>query len=231
MLLEVNKLSFGYDRKEIVRNLSFTVEKGDYLCVIGENGAGKTTLIKVLLNLKKPYSGTINFSDSLTQHEIGYLPQHTSVQKDFPATVREIVLSGCLGRLGKKFFYDEEDRKLADESIRRMKIESLADRCYNELSGGQQQRVLLARCLCATRKLIILDEPSTSLDYETTCEMYQLIAQLNREGIAIIMISHDLDKALDQAKHILLLEDEDSFFGTRDEYLENRRKARVIGND
>ena len=231
MLLEVNKLSFGYDRKEIVRNLSFTVEKGDYLCVIGENGAGKTTLIKVLLNLKKPYSGTINFSDGLTQHEIGYHPQHTSVQKDFPATVREIVLSGCLGRLGKKFFYDEEDRKLADESIRRMKIEDLADRCYNELSGGQQQRVLLARCLCATRKLIILDEPSTSLDYETTCEMYQLIAQLNREGIAIIMISHDLDKALDQAKHILLLEDEDSFFGTRDEYLENRRKARVIGND
>ncbi|MBR2791684.1 MAG: metal ABC transporter ATP-binding protein [Erysipelotrichaceae bacterium] len=231
MLLEVNKLSFGYDRKEIVRNLSFTVEKGDYLCVIGENGAGKTTLIKVLLNLKKPYSGTINFSDGLTQHEIGYLPQHTSVQKDFPATVREIVLSGCLGRLGKKFFYDEEDRKLADESIRRMKIEALADRCYNELSGGQQQRVLLARCLCATRKLIILDEPSTSLDYETTCEMYQLIAQLNREGIAIIMISHDLDKALDQAKHILLLEDEDSFFGTRDEYLESRRKARVIGND
>ena len=112
-----------------------------------------------------------------------------------------------------------------------MKIEALADRCYNELSGGQQQRVLLARCLCATRKLIILDEPSTSLDYETTCEMYQLIAQLNREGIAIIMISHDLDKALDQAKHILLLEDEDSFFGTRDEYLENRRKARVISND
>ena len=109
MLLEVNKLSFGYDRKEIVRNLSFTVEKGDYLCVIGENGAGKTTLIKVLLNLKKPYSGTINFSDGLTQHEIGYLPQHTSVQKDFPATVREIVLSGCLGRLGKKFFYDEEE--------------------------------------------------------------------------------------------------------------------------
>lgn len=231
MLLEVNKLSFGYDRKEIVRNLSFTVEKGDYLCVIGENGAGKTTLIKVLLNLKKPYSGTITFSDGLTQHEIGYLPQHTFVQKDFPATVREIVLSGCLGRLGKKFFYDEKDRKLADESIRRMKIEALADRCYNELSGGQQQRVLLARCLCATRKLIILDEPSTSLDYETTCEMYQLIAQLNREGIAIIMISHDLDKALDQAKHILLLEDEDSFFGTRDEYLENRRKARVIGND
>lgn len=231
MILDISNLSFGYDRKEIVSNLSFTVEKGDYLCIIGENGAGKTTLVKVLLGLKKPYSGIISFSDGLTQNEIGYLPQSTVVQKDFPATVREIVLSGCLGRLGKRFFYDKEDHRRAEDSIRKMKIEHLADRNYRDLSGGQQQRVLLARCLCATEKLIILDEPSASLDYETTKEMYSLIGELNKEGIAIIMISHDLDTALKQAKHILLLEENESFYGTGEEYMDYQRKSRVIGND
>lgn len=219
-LIDVKELSFGYDNVEIIKKLSFKVDEGDYLCVIGENGVGKSTLIKVLLGLKKPYSGTIEFGDGLKPHETGYLAQQTLVQKDFPATVREIVLSGCQGSLGKGFFYKAEHKKLAEENMKRMNIYELADKSYRELSGGQQQRVLFARCLCATKKLIVLDEPSASLDRETTKEMYSIIRKLNHEGTAILMISHDIETALAESKHVLMLNDHENFYGTVSEYKE-----------
>ena len=218
-LLTCQDLSLGYEGKAIVEGLSFSVEAGDYLCIIGENGSGKSTLMKTILGLHHPLKGQVRTGDGLKQNEIGYLPQQTPVQRDFPASVYEIVLSGCQGRKGFSPFYTAADKALARENIRRMNIEHLAKRCYRELSGGQQQRVLLARALCATRKLLLLDEPVAGLDPKVTAEMYQLIARLNREdGITVIMISHDLDSALRYADHILHIGTR-LWFGTRAEYL------------
>ena len=216
--LTAQNLSLGYESRTIVEGLSFTVDAGDYLCIVGENGSGKTTLLRTLLRLQAPVSGQILFGDGLRQNEIGYLPQQTVVQRDFPASVREIVLSGCLGRCGLRPFYGKDEKRLAAENMARMGISDLADRCYRELSGGQQQRALLARALCATQKLLLLDEPVTGLDPVATAEMYDLIAQLNREGVTILMISHDIGAAVRYASHILHIGDA-VFFGTRDEYL------------
>jgi len=219
-LLTVQDLSLGYDAHSIVEGLSFTVNAGDYLCIVGENGSGKSTLMKTLLRLQEPIGGQILIGDGLKKNEIGYLPQQTVVQKDFPASVREIVLSGCQGRCGLRPFYTREEKHLAEENIRRMGIEKLANRCYRELSGGQQQRVLLARALCATRKLLLLDEPVSGLDPKVTAEMYDLISDLNREGITVIMISHDIEAALRYASHILHIGAR-IFYGTKDEYLQS----------
>jgi zinc transport system ATP-binding protein len=203
-LLTCRDLSLGYEGKAILQHVSFEVNAGDYLCIVGENGSGKTTLMKTILGLRKPLSGTVATGDGLRQSEIGYLPQQTLVQRDFPASVKEIVLSGCQGRQGMRPFYSRADRQLAKENIRRMGLEALANRCYRELSGGQQQRVLLARALCATRKLLLLDEPVAGLDPKVTAEMYAIIRSLNRqEGITVIMISHDLEAALTWTKTIL----------------------------
>lgn len=219
-LLTVQDLSLGYDAHSIVEGLSFTVNAGDYLCIVGENGSGKSTLMKTLLRLQEPIGGQILIGDGLKKNEVGYLPQQTVVQKDFPASVREIVLSGCQGRCGLRPFYTREEKHLAEENIRRMGIEKLANRCYRELSGGQQQRVLLARALCATRKLLLLDEPVSGLDPKVTAEMYDLISDLNREGITVIMISHDIEAALRYASHILHIGAR-IFYGTKDEYLQS----------
>ncbi|MBQ6647069.1 MAG: metal ABC transporter ATP-binding protein, partial [Clostridia bacterium] len=193
---------------------------GDYLCILGENGSGKTTLMRTLLHLQPPVSGQILIGDGLKANKIGYLPQQTPVQKDFPASVKEIVLSGCQGRCGLMPIYSREDRQLAQANLRRMGIESLARRCYRDLSGGQQQRVLLARALCATGKLLLLDEPATGLDPKVTGELYSLIEGLNREGVTVIMISHDIAAAARYASHILHI-GPTVFFGTRDEYLKS----------
>ncbi len=212
-------LSLGYDGKEIINNLSFFVHAGEYLCIIGENGSGKTTLMKTLLGLHKPIGGTVEMGDGLRQNEIGYLPQQTVVQKDFPASVYEIVLSGCQGRCGSRPFYSKEEKTLAREAMEKMNISQLHKRCYRELSGGQQQRVLLARALCATGKLLLLDEPVSGLDPKVTLEMYQLIEELNqKDGITVIMISHDLHAAITYASHILYIGKE-IFYGTKDTYL------------
>ena len=211
-------LSLGYEGKEILGGISFTVNAGDYLCIVGENGSGKSTLMKTILGLHAPLGGEIRTEEGLHQNQIGYLPQQTLVQRDFPASVYEIVLSGCQGRRGLKPFYTKADRALALENIEKMGISHLTRRCYRELSGGQQQRVLLARALCATRKVLLLDEPVSGLDPKVTAEMYALISQLNREGITIIMISHDLDAALRDASHILHV-GRKVFFGTREAYL------------
>lgn len=219
-LISCENLSFAYDGKTVLQNLQFKIEQGDYLCVIGENGAGKSTLMKGLLNLKKPSSGTVTYGDGLRAKEIGYLPQQTQVQKDFPASVREVVLSGCLSGMGIRPFYSRKEKERANQNIAALEITDLQNRCYRDLSGGQQQRVLLARALCATRKLILLDEPVAGLDPVVTVSMYRLIERINREmGITVIMVSHDIQAAMKYASHILHLgEDRQLFWGTRDDY-------------
>lgn len=210
-------LTLGYNSKIILENLNFEVTKGDYLCILGENGSGKTTLMKTLLHLLKPISGTIQTGDGLLPDEIGYLPQQTDVQRDFPASVKEIVLSGCQSRCKKRPWYNSEEKNLAEKIMKQLEITNLSKKCYRELSGGQQQRVLLARALCATQKMILLDEPTTGLDSQATEEMYSLIKKLNDSGITIIMISHDVEEAFKYAKHILHI-GKKIFFGDIKDY-------------
>jgi len=219
-LITIKDLSLGYESRTIVSNLNFQVNTGDYLCIVGENGSGKTTLMKTLLHLQEPIDGQILIGDGLKKNEIGYLPQQTLVQKDFPASVREIVLSGCQGRSLFRPFYNKEEKRLADANMERMGILDLRNRCYRELSGGQQQRVLLARALCATQKVLLLDEPVSGLDPKVTLQMYDTIEQLNKEGITIIMISHDIKAAVRYASHILHI-GEEIFYGTKEKYLES----------
>ena len=219
-LLTVKDLSLGYDSHVIVEDLNFHVEKGDYLCIVGENGSGKTTLMKTLLRLQSPIKGEIIKGDGLSANDIGYLPQQTIVQKDFPASVREIVLSGFQGKMGLRPFYSKEEKKRAEESMEKMGISHLAHRCYRELSGGQQQRVLLARALLAASQVMLLDEPVSGLDPKVTSEMYDLIEKLNKEGMTIIMISHDISAALKYSSHILHIGGK-IFFGTKEEYMQS----------
>lgn len=227
-LLTCGNLTLGYDGHTVLSGISFAVEQGNYLCIVGENGSGKSTLMKTILGLQKPVSGKITFGEGLSQTEIGYLPQQTAVQKDFPATVQEIVLSGCQARAGKRPFYKKEEKQLARQNMERMNLTGLAGRCYRELSGGQQQRVLLARALCASRKMLVLDEPVAGLDPRVTAEMYALIRRLNREdGITVMMVSHDLAAAVQEATHILHVGSE-IFFGTKDEYLSSAPAERLL---
>ena len=220
-LITCKDLSLGYENTRVAEHLSCTVEEGDYLCIVGENGSGKSTLMKTLLGLRPPLAGQIEFGGGLHKNEIGYLPQQTPIQRDFPASVQEVVLSGCLSRCGLRPFYTKEEKALAARNMQRLGIANLARRCYRELSGGQQQRVLLARALCATRKLLLLDEPVAGLDPKVTAELYDLVAELNRDdGITVIMISHDIAAALRYASHILHIgEGQRLFFGTAAAYL------------
>ena len=215
-------LQLGYDGTVIVKDLDFQISAGDYLCIIGENGAGKSTLVKTLLQLQKPLSGSLTMGDGLMPYEIGYLPQQTVVQRDFPATVWEIVLSGCLSKCGSFPFYKKEQKALAQENMEEMGIWELRKKSYRTLSGGQQQRVLLARALCATSKLLLLDEPVNGLDPKVTADFYQMIHQLNQKGITIIMVSHDLH-VLQYATHVLHVDSSESFFGTKEQYLESEK--------
>ena len=199
-------LTIGYGSRIILKHLNFTVNEGDYLCIIGENGSGKSSLMRTILNLQNPINGQILYDHQLQQNGIGYLPQQTYRQKDFPASVREIVLSGCDRRSGFHPFYHASDKKKAVTAMQPLKITHLAHRCYRDLSGGPQPRVLLARALCATKKILFLDEPVSGLDPEVTADFYALIRHLNRrEGITILMISHDLQATAADATHILHL--------------------------
>lgn len=229
--IQCKNVSLGYEGKAISHNISFEVNKGDYLCIVGENGVGKSTLMKSLLNLRKPLSGEIIRGDGLKEYEIGYLPQQTNVQRDFPASVREVVLSGCLNRCGLRPFYNAQEKKLCNENMERMGIDGLAGECYRNLSGGQQQRVLLARALCAARKVLLLDEPVAGLDPKVTYEMYELIEGLNKEGITIIMISHDIKAATEYATHILHMGDKPFFFGTTKNYLASEIYHSFMGKE
>ena len=211
-------LAIGYDGKAIVQNMNFSVNTGEYLCVIGENGAGKSTFMKTLLGLQPPIQGEILFGDNLKQNEIGYLPQQTEVQKDFPASVREIVLSGCQNQLGLRPFYNRKEKSYAEAILNKLQITDLAEQCYRELSGGQKQRVLLARALCATKKMLLLDEPVAGLDPKAAKEMYYLIQKINQEeNITVIMISHDIQIAVNYASHVMKI-GPNIFYGTSEEY-------------
>ena len=218
-LLTCENVTLGYDGKKIIESLSFTVEKGDYLCIVGENGSGKTTLMKAVLGLKSPVSGKISYGEGLKQSRIGYLPQQTVVQKDFPASVYEIILSGCQNRLGFRPFYGKAEKEIALRNIEKLGLTELKTRCYRELSGGQQQRVLLARALCAATSMILLDEPVTGLDPAVTAEFYGIINDLNKKDkMTVVMISHDVNVSLKYADKILHIGKE-LFFGTKDEYI------------
>lgn len=220
-LITCTDLSLGYEGKPVAEGIDFIVNEGDYLCIVGENGSGKSTLIKTLLGLTPSLGGTINFGDGLRSTEIGYLPQQTQIQKDFPASVKEVVLSGCLNRMGMKPFYGQTEKRLATAALEKLHITDLSKRSYRTLSGGQQQRVLLARALCATQKLLLLDEPVTGLDPQAAEGMYHLLETLNREdNITIIMISHDIDAALDYANTILHIGKQRTLFnGSCKDYL------------
>ena len=212
------ELSIGYDKKTIREKLSFIVEKGDYVCIIGENGAGKSTLVKTLLGLISPISGKIIFSDGVKRTDVGYLPQQTIVQKDFPATVKEVVISGFQNKCGLRPFYNKKEKAIAKEILGKLEIEALSKKCYRELSGGQQQKVLLARALCATQKVLLLDEPVSCLDPAAREDMYRIIAKLNSEGITIVMVSHDVGPAIKYAKHILYIK-ENSYYGEKEDFI------------
>jgi len=220
--LTCQNLTLGYEGKTVVSGLSFTVNAGDYLCIVGENGSGKSTLMKTILKLKAPMSGQIQTGDGLLPNEMGYLPQQTVVQKDFPASVREVVRSGCLNRCGLRPFYNYAEKHMAEENMKKLGIGSLAKRCYRELSGGQQQRTLLARALCATRKILLLDEPVAGLDPKAAAEMYSMITKLNNSGTTIIMISHDIACSVKYASHVLHIGVGSAlFFGTKEAYLKS----------
>jgi zinc transport system ATP-binding protein len=213
----------GYERTVVLSDVSFDVHQGDYICIVGENGSGKSTLMKVILRLLAPLSGKIVFGDGLEKGEIGYMPQQTAAQKDFPASVREVVLSGCLNRCGLRPYYSAGEKEMANENMEKLGIAALSKRCYRELSGGQQQRVLLARALCATRKILLLDEPAAGLDPNASDDMYSLIEKLNTGGTTIIMISHDIAAATRHASHILHVGQQSVLFcGTTKEYLDSK---------
>ncbi len=229
-VITCENLSYAYDGVPVVSGLCFQVEKGDYLCIVGENGSGKSTLVKGLLRLKNPDSGTLAFGDGLTQRSIGYLPQQTAAQRDFPASVYEVVRSGRLSvKKGFCPFYSKADKEDVLQKMEQLDILNLKNKCYRDLSGGQQQRVLLARALCAAKKLLLLDEPVTGLDPVMTADLYTLISHLHQKHqITIIMVSHDIESAVKYATHILHLGKTHSFFGTTEEYIHSSLGKRFL---
>ena len=231
MIFECKDVTLGYENKVVAKNLNFKIDQGDYLCVVGENGTGKSTLIKTLLGLIKPLNGEVIANVQGKNHKgVGYLPQQTQAQKDFPASVWEVVLSGVLNNDHRCPFYNKKDKAEAEKNMEKLNILDLKKRCYRELSGGQQQRVLLARALCATDSVLILDEPVTGLDPAASMELYETIKDLNKkENLTIIMVSHDIKNALNYATHILHLEQENDFFGTVEEYKKSNVSNMFLG--
>ena len=231
MIFECKDVTLGYEKKVLAKNLNFKIDQGDYLCVVGENGTGKSTLIKTLLGLIKPLNGEVIANVQGKNHKgVGYLPQQTQAQKDFPASVWEVVLSGVLNNDHRCPFYNKKDKAEAEKNMEKLNILDLKKRCYRELSGGQQQRVLLARALCATDSVLILDEPVTGLDPAASMELYETIKDLNKkENVTIIMVSHDIKNALNYATHILHLEQENDFFGTVEEYKKSNVSNMFLG--
>lgn len=231
MLLKCENVSLEYDGRTVLDGLNFFLEGGEYLCVLGENGSGKSTLVKALLGLKSPSGGRIVYGDGLKNTDIGYLPQQTTAQKDFPATVSEIVLSGCReGGLG--FLYTKAQKKTALENMEKLGIADIAGESYRQLSGGQQQRVLLARALCATKRLLLLDEPVTGLDPMATHDLYEIIRNINsNDGITVIAVSHDIKCSVEQASHILHLRNRQLFFGTAHQYMHSDTGKYYIGEE
>lgn len=228
-LIQCKNLTLQYDRHIAVQGASFSVEPGDFLCIVGENGSGKSTLLKGLLGLLPPHGGQVSYAPCLSRTAIGYVPQQSTVQRDFPATVWEIVLSGCLARRGNRPFFSASEKQRARRSLERLDISALARQSYRALSGGQQQRVLLARALCAADQLFCLDEPATGLDPQASSSLYQLLSSLCEQGIAIVMVSHDLGSVLSYAKHILHMDTRPLFYGTAAAYQSTALCRRLLG--
>ncbi len=229
-LIKCNNISLSYDGVDVLKDISFSIYDDDYLCIVGENGSGKSTLIKCLLGIKKADKGEIIMNGGLKHSDIGYLPQQTSIQKGFPATVEEVVISGCLSSRGYRPFYSKKEKQTAEMNMKRLGILDLRKRCYRELSGGQQQRTLLARALCAAKKLILLDEPVTGLDPVAINELYNLIGELNQsDKITIIMVSHDIQNLLRNTKHVLHLNESSAYYGSVNDYLKSEIGSKFIG--
>jgi len=230
--LTCQNLTIGYEGKTVISDLTFSVYAGDYLCIVGENGSGKSTLMKTMLKLKSPTAGHVVIEDSLGLGDFGYMPQQIVVQKDFPASVREVVRSGCLSRSGLRPYYSKTEKKLADSNMEALGIADLAKSCFRELSGGLQQRALLARALCAARKILFLDEPAAGLDPATTADMYSIIAKLNADAMTIVMISHDIAAAAKHSTHILHIGAQAAlFFGKTADYIESETGKAYLGGE
>lgn len=232
LLLRCEHVDFGYENQDAVVDVNLEVHTGDYICIVGENGSGKSTLMKGILGLLKPTAGKILISDELKNAGIGYLPQQTAAQKDFPATVYEVVISGCLAKRGNRPFYSFAEKHLADFNLNRLGISELKSSCYRDLSGGQQQRALIARALCATDKLLILDEPITGLDPSAVLDFYQIIRKLNQEEqVAILMVSHDIQNIVHQAGKIFHMQQRMIFCGPTSEYIKSGISRQFLGGD
>lgn len=229
-LIEVRDLSISYDGKTVVSGLSFDVSEGDFLCIFGENGSGKSSLVKAILGLKSTASGHIHFGKGFTRRDIGYMPQKTQIQRDFPASVGEVVLSGCQGSMGPRPFYGGTEKRKADAAMERLNIFDIKKESYRNLSGGQQQRVLLARALCGADRMILLDEPTTALDPIATSEFYRLISDLGREGVTVVMVSHDISGALRFSTAVLHLgSSEVMFYGRTADYVKTKIGESFLG--
>ncbi len=219
-LIELKKLNIGYGHKVVCKDINFTIEQGQYICVVGENGSGKSTLLKTILGLNREVSGKIIFADDVTSKGIGYLPQQNEIQRDFPATVREIIMSGFIGKMGFRPFYNKPEKEKCSVICKNLDISDLIDKSFKELSGGQQQRVLLARALCATDNILVMDEPVNAMDNKTVKKFYQLIKKLNTEnGLTIIMVSHNLESVISSATHVIYLKDKMEFAGTKEDFM------------
>lgn len=219
--VSVSDVTLSYDNLTVAEHVSFDVEFGDYVCIVGENGTGKSTLLKTIVGIHQPKSGHILFDCDIRNGDIGYLPQQTVVRDDFPASVGEIVLSGCLGLLGKRPFFGAEERRIADKNMDLLGISDLKKISFRELSGGQRQRVLLAKALCCARKILVLDEPVTGLDPLVTADMYSILRLINGEGVTIIMVSHEIGEAVKLASKILHLKHGVEFYGKTEDYLKS----------
>ena len=227
-LITLRDVTIAFEGVPAVEHVSYQVNRGDYMVLIGENGSGKSTLMRAMLGLVHPCAGTVRYGDGLKRNQIGYLPQQTAVQRDFPASVEEVVLSGCINQLGARFFYGKNLQRKAHEKMALLDIENLSEKSYRTLSGGQQQRVLLARALCATDALLLLDEPVTGLDPGSTQELYGLIRRLNREhGVSVVMVSHDLHGSMADANKVLVVDRGVSFCGSIEEYRRQRMEGMV----
>lgn len=221
-LLTCRKLVPGYGARAVAGEIDIDVSEGDGLCVVGGNGTGKSTFLRTLLGLQPALSGEVSFNPSLRPGDIGYLPQQNPLQRDFPATAREVAMSGCQAMRGTRPFFRERERAIANEAMGRFGVAAFADRPYRELSGGQRQRVLLARALCAGRRLLVLDEPATGLDPGAAAELYAAMAELHRGGLATISVTHDMAGGLEGATHILDLGRAKPFFGPMAEWARSR---------
>ena len=231
-LIVCRDVSLGYEGQTVLSHLNLTIRDGDYLCIVGDNGSGKSTLLRGLLGLLAPQSGEILRAPELERGAVGYLPQQTRAQRDFPANVLEVALSGCLNQKGSRFFYTRAQKSQALMNLGKLGVLEWKDKSYRELSGGQQQRVLLARALCAAGRLLILDEPITGLDPAAAQDLYKTLSYLNtKEGMAIVMVTHDLGPALRSARSVLHIGQRGTFLGPVADYLASPqgRRFREVG--